>query len=416
MRQTQLFTKTRKEAPSDETSKNAQLLIKAGFINKELAGVYSYLPLGLTVIQKIKNIVNEEMRKLGSSEILMSTIQGKEIWETTNRWDDAQVDVWFKSKLKNGNDIGFGWSHEEPITNMMKSHINSYNDLPVFVHQFQNKLRNEVRAKSGIMRCREFIMKDMYSYATSEQDHMDFYNKTTTAYLNVFNHVGLGAITYVTSASGGLFTDKFSHEFQTICDAGEDVIYVSKDNKVALNEEIFNDETVSKLNYKKEDFEQKKAAEVGNIFTFGTKKCEELGLFYHDKEGVKQPVFLGSYGIGVTRLMGVLAEVFSDDKGLVWPKEVSPFQIHLVRLGVNENTIKSADDLYEKLKKSGVEVLYDDRDLRPGEKFADSDLIGIPVRFVVSDKTVEQEKIEFKRRTESESQLLSIDEALKMLV
>jgi prolyl-tRNA synthetase len=371
MKQSQLFTKTRKEAPADETSKNAQLLIKAGFINKELAGVYSYLPLGLRVIQKIKNIVNDEMNKLGSSEILMSTIQGKEIWEVTNRWDDKQVDVWFKSQLKSGNEIGFGWSHEEPITNMMKGHINSYNDLPRFVHQFQNKLRNEVRAKSGIMRCREFIMKDMYSYCATEKEHMDFYNKTTEAYLNVYRKIGLGDITFVTSASGGVFTDKFSHEFQTICDAGEDIIYVSNDNKVALNEEIFNDETVAKMGYKKEDFEAKKAAEVGNIFTFGTKKCEELGLFFHDKEGVKQPVYLGSYGIGVTRLVGVLAEVFADDKGLVWPKEVSPFHVHLVRLGVNEKTVEYADKLYSDLQKAGVEVLYDDRDLRPGEKFAD---------------------------------------------
>ena len=415
MRQTQLFTKTRKEAPADETSKNAQLIIKAGFIHKELAGVYSYLPLGIRVIQKIKNIVNNEMNKLGSSEILMSTIQNKEIWELTNRWDDKQVDVWFKSELKNGNDIGFGWSHEEPITNMMKSHINSYNDLPRFVHQFQNKLRNEVRAKSGIMRCREFIMKDMYSYATTENEHMDFYNKTTEAYLNVYKHIGLGDITFVTSASGGLFTDKFSHEFQTICDAGEDVIYVSKDNKIALNEEIFNDETLVKMGYKKEDFEPKKAAEVGNIFTFGTKKCEELGLFFHDKEGNKQPVYLGSYGIGITRLVGVLAEVFADEKGLVWPKEVSPFHVHLVRLGVNEKTVEYADNLYDKLTKAGVEVLYDDRDLRPGEKFADSDLIGIPVRFVVSDKTVEQDKVEVKFRTKAESEMMSEDEAVSAL-
>ncbi len=415
MKQSQLFTKTRKEAPADETSKNAQLLIKAGFIHKELAGVYSYLPLGLKVIQKIKNIVNDEMNKLGSSEILMSTIQNKEIWELTNRWDDKQVDVWFKSELKNGNDIGFGWSHEEPITNMMKSHINSYNDLPRFVHQFQNKLRNEVRAKSGIMRCREFIMKDMYSYCATEEDHMDFYNKTTEAYLNVYKKVGLGDITFVTSASGGVFTDKFSHEFQTICDAGEDIIYVSKDNKVALNEEIFNDETLTKMGYNKEDFEAKKAAEVGNIFTFGTKKCEELGLFFHDKEGVKQPVYLGSYGIGVTRLVGVLAEVFADEKGLVWPKEVAPFHVHLVRLGVNEKTVEYADKLYASLQKANIEVLYDDRDLRPGEKFADSDLIGIPVRFVVSDKTVEQDKVEVKYRTKAESEMMSVEDALNAL-
>jgi prolyl-tRNA synthetase len=415
MRQSQLFTKTRKEAPADEVSKNAQLLIRAGFIQKEMAGVYDYLPLGWRVIGKIKAIVAREMEMLGSSEIMMSTLQDKTVWETTDRWDDEKVDVWFKSALKNGNEIGFGWSHEEPITAMMTSHIGSFRDLPRYVHQFQNKLRNEVRAKSGIMRCREFIMKDMYSYAKNEEEHMAFYNKATQAYLNVYKAVGLGDITYVTSAAGGVFTDKFSHEFQTICDAGEDNIYVHKDGKLALNEEIFNDETLAKLGVSKSDFELKKAAEVGNIFTFGTKKCEQLGLHYTDAEGEKQPVFLGSYGIGVTRLMGVIAEIFSDDKGLVWPAAVAPFAVHLVRLGTSDATVSAADELYADLRKRGVEVLYDDRDLRPGEKFADSDLLGIPVRFVVSDKTVEAGKIEVKYRTSSASDLLDPEAALQAL-
>ncbi len=415
MRQSQLFTKTRKEVPSDETSKNAQLLIRAGFIHKEMAGVYDYLPLGLRVINKIKKIVNDEMINLGSQEMLMSSLQSKELWEKTDRWDDKNVDVWFKSQLKSGGEIGFGWSHEEPITSMLASHISSYTDLPKFVHQFQNKFRNEVRAKAGIMRCREFIMKDMYSYSIDEKNHIDFYDKATEAYLNVFKKVGLSDLTYVTSASGGVFTDKFSHEFQTLCEAGEDNIYVHKKEKLALNEEIFNEETLGKLNVKKEDFELKKAAEVGNIFTFGTEKCEQLGLYYKDENGNKKGVYLGSYGIGITRLMGVLAEVFGDDKGLVWPKEVAPFEVHLVRLGVNEETISHADKLYEKLNGEGIEVLYDDRNLRPGEKFADSDLIGIPVRFVVSDKTVSENKIEVKMRTESESKLLSETEALNII-
>jgi prolyl-tRNA synthetase len=285
MRQSQLFTKTRKEAPSDETSKNAQLLIKGGFIHKEMAGVYSMLPLGFKVMNKIKKIIAEEMEKLGSQEIIMSTLQPRDIWEKTDRWSSEKVDIWFKTELKNGNQIGLGWSHEEPITNMVKDHIASYKDLPVFVHQFQNKLRNEERAKSGVMRCREFVMKDMYSYTTSEEQHMDFYNKTIHAYMNVYKRLGLGDITYVTSASGGVFTDKFSHEFQTLCEVGEDTIYVHKDGKLAMNEEIFNEESLAKLGYKAEDFEIKKAAEVGNIFTFGTKKCEEMELFFTNKEG-----------------------------------------------------------------------------------------------------------------------------------
>ncbi len=416
MRQSKLFTKTRKEAPADETSKNAQLLIKAGFIHKELAGVYSILPLGLRVVNNIKKIVSEEMENLGSVELIMSTIQNKEIWEVTNRWDDAKVDVWFKSELKNGNQIGFGWSHEEPITNLMKYHISSYNDLPRYVHQFQNKMRNEVRAKSGIMRCREFVMKDMYSYSLTEQEHVDFYNKATDAYLNVYKRIGLGDITYVTSASGGVFTDKFSHEFQTICDAGEDNVYVHKDGKLALNEEVFNEATLADLKVNKDDFELKKTAEVGNIFTFGTGKCEEMGLYFTDKDGTKKPVYLGSYGIGVTRLMGVIAEVFSDEKGMYWPKAIAPFRVHLVRLGINDATVKFADDLYEKLKSSNIEVLYDDRDLRPGEKFADSDLIGIPTRLVVSDKTVEQNKVEVKERNSAESSMKSVEEVLSSLL
>lgn len=415
MRQSNLFTKTRKETPADETAKNAKLLIQAGFIHKEFAGVYSVLPLGLRVINKIKSIISEEMKKIGSTEIIMSTLQNKEIWQITDRWDDNRVDIWFKSALKNGNEVGFGWSHEEPITNMMKYHIGSYKDLPRHVHQFQNKLRNEIRSKSGIMRSREFIMKDMYSFSTDEKEHMDFYNKVIESYFNIFNKVGLGDVTYITSASGGVFTDKFSHEFQTICSSGEDNIYVHKDQKIAINEEIFTNDTVNKLGLNKSDFEMKKAAEIGNIFTFGTEKCDDLGLYFIDKDGNRKPVFLGSYGIGITRVMGVISEVLSDDHGLVWPKEIAPFNIHIVRLGESENVKKFADSLYEDLEKMNLEVLYDDRDLHPGEKFADSDLIGIPVRFVISEKTVAENKIEVKLRTEKSSKLLSKEEVLKLI-
>ncbi|MBP9732426.1 MAG: prolyl-tRNA synthetase [Candidatus Magasanikbacteria bacterium] len=410
MRQSQLFTKTRKEAPAEEVSKNAQLLIRAGFIHKEMAGVYSLLPLGLKVLNKVKKIVSEEMEKLGSTEIIMSTLQNKETWEKTDRWDDEKVDIWFKSALKNGNEVGFGWSHEEPITAMMKSYITSYTDVPRYVHQFQNKLRNETRAKSGIMRCREFVMKDMYSFCVSEEEHMEFYNKTIDTYLEVFKRVGLAEITHVTSAAGGVFTDKFSHEFQTICDAGEDVIYVHKDGKTVLNEEIFNEKTLQELNLSKSDFESKKAAEVGNIFTFGTKKCEQLDLYFNDAEGNRKPVFLGSYGIGITRLMGVVAEVFADDKGLKWPESIAPYHIHLVSLCREAEDVTTCNEIYETLQKKGIEVLYDDREARAGEKFADSDLIGIPVRVVVSPKTLANKSVEYKKRGETDATLLTIDE------
>lgn len=409
MRQSQLFTKTRREAPADEVSKNAILLTRAGFVHKELAGVYDYLPLGWRVVNKIKKIVSEEMERIGSAEFLMSSIQNKDLWEKTNRWSDEKVDIWFKSALKNGADIGFGWSHEEPIAALMTGHVASFRDLPVYVHQFQTKLRNEVRAKSGVMRGREFIMKDMYSFSRSEVEHNEFYEKATEAYLNVFRRVGLGDITYVTSASGGVFTDKFSHEFQTLCDAGEDNIYVHQDCKLAMNEEIFNDETLDKLSVSKDDFELKKAAEVGNIFTFGTEKCEQLGLYFNDENGEKVPVYLGSYGIGVSRLMGVLAEVFADEKGLVWPKEVAPFRVHLISLG-SEGALKElSDDVYKTLKAENIEVLYDDRDARAGEKFADSDLIGIPTRVIIGEKSLESKMLEVKDRKTGETTLMSIE-------
>ncbi|MBI2673712.1 MAG: prolyl-tRNA synthetase [Candidatus Zambryskibacteria bacterium] len=411
MRQSHLFTKTRREAPKDEEAKNAQLLIRGGFINKEMAGVYSFLPLGFNVIKNIKKIVAEEMEKLNSQEIIMSTLQNKETWEKTDRWNDEKVDIWFKSIFKNGSEVGLGWSHEEPIVEMMKSHISSYQDLPVTVHQFQNKLRNEARAKSGIMRCREFIMKDMYSFALTEENNAAFYNKVIDAYLNIFRRAGLGEMTFVTSASGGVFTDEFSHEFQTICDAGEDNIYVHKNGKLALNEEIFNDKTLKKLGAEKSDFEMKKTAEIGNIFNFGTKKSEQLGLYIKDRHGQKKAVFLSSYGIGITRLMGTIVEVLSDKKGIVWPEEIAPFHIHL--LSLSERTKNSADKIYEALTKEGVEVLYDDRDIRAGEKFADADLIGIPRHVIMGDKFSESGMLEVKDRSSDDTKKLTLAHLVK---
>jgi prolyl-tRNA synthetase len=392
-------------------SKNAQLLIRAGFIHKEMAGVYSILPLGMRVIAKIKKIVGEEMEKIGSQEILMSTLQNKELWEKTGRWDDEKVDVWFKSELKNGVAIGFGWSHEEPITEMMKLHIKSYANLPIAVHQFQNKLRNEVRAKSGIMRCREFVMKDMYFFAPTEESNTAFYDKSIEAYTNVFKRIGLGDITYVTSASGGAFTNKFSHEFQTICDAGEDTIYINKSKHIAVNEEVFNKDTLDRLGMKEEDFEKVKAAEVGNIFNFGTEKCEEMGLEYTDINGTKKLVHLSSYGVGITRLLGVITEVYADDAGLSWPEAVAPFQIHLVSLANgNEEITKEAEDIYKELLASGAEVLFDDRDARAGEKFADSDLIGIPKRIIISEKSLAQGVVEVKDRASGKVTMVPLNE------
>ncbi|OGG41958.1 prolyl-tRNA synthetase [Candidatus Kaiserbacteria bacterium RIFCSPHIGHO2_01_FULL_46_22] len=410
MRQSQLFTKTRKEAPADEAAKNAQLLIRAGYIAKEMAGVYSYLPLGLRVVEKIKQIVREEMNAIAGQELIMTALQRKELWESTGRWDDEVVDVWFKSSLKAGGEVGFGWSHEEPIGEMMKGYISSYKDLPISVYQFQTKLRNEMRAKSGVMRGREFVMKDMYSFCADEESHLTYYESTKPAYMKVFERLGIGDDTFVTFAAGGAFT-KFSHEFQTICEAGEDITYINKEKGIAINEEVLNDETLESLGITREELTETKTAEVGNIFNFGQQKAEDLGLMVKNKDGESIPVWMGSYGIGITRLVGVLVEKFADEKGIVWPEAVAPFKVHLVGLNSDDAEVKDfTDGIYLSLKEKGVEVLYDDRDLRAGEKFADSDLIGLPYRIVVSRKTKEEGKFEVVTRASGEVRLLTEEE------
>jgi prolyl-tRNA synthetase len=416
MRQSQLFTKTRKDSPKDEEAKNAQLLIRAGFVHKEMAGVYAYLPLGLRVLENIKRIVREEMNAVGGQELIMTSLQRKELWETTDRWNDEKVDVWFKSELKNGTEVGFGWSHEEPITEMMKQFVNSYRDLPAFVYQFQTKLRNELRAKSGIMRGREFVMKDMYSYTTDEATHTAFYNGVIDAYKKVFERVGLGDKTFLTFASGGAFT-QFSHEFQTLSEVGEDTIYVHKEKNIAINKEVLTDEVLAQLELKRDELEEMKSIEVGNIFNFGGEKSKELGLFYKNEAGEDSPVHLGSYGIGITRLMGTVVELFADEKGMVWPESISPFLVHLVLVTPNDvEATAYADALHADLVLAGVDVLYDDRDARAGEKLADADLIGIPARVIIGSKTLESGKIESVYRMNGQTNAVSREELLAFAI
>lgn len=397
MRQSQLFTKTRKEAPSDEVSKNAQLLIRAGFVYKVMAGVYAYTPLGLKVLENIKQIVREEMNAIEGQELIMTSLQCKDTWDGTGRWSDEAVDVWFKTKLQDGTELGLAWSHEEAIMEMMQGFVESYRDLPVSVYQFQTKLRNELRAKSGIMRGREFVMKDMYSLHATEESMDQYYDRVIEAYKKIYERLGIGNETYVTFASGGAFT-RFSHEFQTVCDAGEDILYVNSDKTVAVNEEVL-DEASHKLGVDKTSLTPVKSAEVGNIFKFGTEKSEKMHIVYIDKEGKQQPIYLASYGIGITRVMGVVVEKMSDEKGMVWPEAVAPFRYHLVSLaGTDTDVAAYADSLYEDLTAMGQEVLYDDRDLRAGEKFADSDLMGIPWRIVIGKKTLANDEIEMVNR------------------
>ncbi len=556
MKQSKLFTKTQKFAPKDEVSKNAQLLIRAGFVHKEMAGVYSFLPLGLRVVEKIKNVIRKELNKVDAQEIKMTALQKESVWQGTNRWDDEVVDDWFKTKLKNGRELGLAFTHEEPISFIMKNYISSYKDLPIYAYQFQTKFRNELRAKSGIMRGREFLMKDLYDFSKNKEDHLRFYEKMKEVYMNIFKRVGIGEQTYLTLSPGGSFS-KYSYEFQTLSEAGEDIVYIDKvtgecvnkdiaqgiaDKKnltkkekelqkieadreinidascqlygcepwrvlktvvyktekgdligvvirgdLEINELLLSDlisgkfrlaesgdlekaglvkgfispvgnpeginwwigdesiKTVKNYNtganeFKKDyinvnlerDFkidkwgnfavptenfkslagnkmEIKKSIEVGDIYTLEYKFSKPAGLTYKNEEGKEELVFMGSYGIGIGRLMGTIVEVLADEKGIVWPESVAPFQVHLINIGEEEK----AEEIYQQLSENGVEVLWDDRNISPGEKFADSDLIGIPYRIVVSSRSLESGGIELKKRTEEEGKIVKVEELVE---
>ncbi len=414
MRQSQLFTKTRREAPTDEVSKNAQLLIRAGFIHKEMAGVYDYLPLGLRVIDKLKEIIREEMNAIGGEEVLLSTLQDPEIWKATDRWSDEKVDVWFRTQLKNGTELGLGCTHEEPMVRMMRNHIASYRDLPRATYQFQTKFRNELRAKSGIMRGREFLMKDMYSFSKDQAGLDAFYEQAIQAYKNVYDRVGIGDKTFLTFASGGMFS-KYSHEFQTICEAGEDHIYIDDEKNLAVNDEVMQDEVLESLGTNRSKLREAKSIEVGNIFKYGTRYTKELGLTYKNEEGKDTHAVLGAYGIGLGRLMGTVVELYADEKGIVWPKEIAPFAVHLVQLGDDAEVRSEAEELYRELTAAGVETLWDDRDARAGEKFAESDLLGLPLRVIVSQKSLAEGKFECIERQSGRSDQRTSSELIASL-
>ncbi|MEA2065177.1 MAG: aminoacyl--tRNA ligase-related protein [Patescibacteria group bacterium] len=408
MKQSQLFAKTIKSYPKDEVSFNAQILIKAGFVYKEMSGVYTFLPLGLRVIEKIKNIIREELNNIGAFELKMTALQKKDIWEKTDRWDEKKVNDWFRTNLKNGTELGLAFTHEEPLTNLMKNYISSYRDLPTYVYQFQTKFRNELRAKSGLIRGREFIMKDLYDFSLNKKEHDKFYEKMKDVYMKIFNRVGIGSKTYLTMSSGGSFS-KYSFEFQTISDAGEDVILYDEKKRIAINKDDYSEEIFVDFNLKKEElnFKEARSIEVGDIYTLGEKYSKVLGLTYNDKNGNKNIVYMGSYGIGVPRLMGTAVEVFNDDKGIIWPEAIAPFRVHLISLNQNSQ----AENLYQDLQEVGIEVLYDDReDCSAGEKFTDADLIGCPYRIVVSKKTLEKNSIEIKKRNSEKCELVKISD------
>jgi prolyl-tRNA synthetase len=407
MRQTHLFTKTRKEAPKDEVSKNAELLIRAGYVHKEMAGVYSYLPLGMRVLQKIENIVRDEMNKIGGQEIRMATLHPSEPWKQTGAWD--KVDVVFKIMSRTEKEYTIGQSEEEIVTPIAKEYISSYKDLPLAIYQIGQKYRDELRAKSGIMRGREFTMKDMYSFHETQEDFDRFYEKAKEAYLRIYERCGL--VAKATEASGGSFTEKLSYEFMVLTDAGEDDILYCNECSYCANIEVSDQkEGDDCTRCGKGKLSRATASEVGNIFDLGKKYTHDFSLTFRNKDGEDQHPIMGCFGIGISRLMGVAAEALSDARGIVWPESIAPFAVHLVEIRAK----KEADELYEKLTRMGVEVLYDDREERAGEKFADSDLIGIPYRVVVSEKTVAAGKFEIKERQNGEVRILTEQELLEM--
>lgn len=409
MKQSQIFTKTQKENPKDEKSINAILLQRAGFIYKEMAGVYSFLPMGLMVLNKISNIVREEIQAIGGQEVDMAILQPKVLWQKTDRWDKGiGKEVMYKVEDEK-MEVGLGPTHEEMLTDIVKNHIESFEDLPFSAFQIQTKFRKEARAKSGLLRGREFLMKDLYSFHATTDDFKDFYEKSKQTYLKVFERCGLKAI--ITEASGGSFSKEFSHEFQVISQAGEDTIYYCDCGGFSQNEEVY-DRKITKCPACGKELQKAKSIEAGNIFSLGTKYAEPLGAFFTDKNGVKAPIIMGCYGIGVSRLMGIIVEVSNDNKGIIWPKTVAPFACHLLPIlsgkeGQDKEILEKADSIYNDLQKRGIGVLYDDRSKKSaGEKFADADLIGIPMRIVVSQKTIEKGGIELKERNNEKTEIV----------
>lgn len=414
MRLSQLFTKTSKNVPADAETANARFLVQAGFVHQEMAGVYSWLPLGLRVLRKVENIIREEMDALGAQEILMSALEPKENWETTGRWNT--VDVLFKVPSQTGKEYALGPTHEEIVTPLVGSFIRSYKDLPIAVYQIQTKFRDELRAKSGVMRGREFGMKDLYSFHATQNDLESFYQKALEAYLRVFTRCGLKV--KVTEASGGSFSKKLSHEFQVETDAGEDVILACPSCTFGQNSEVATMKDGDACPQCGAALGTKKGVEAGNIFDLGAKFAEAFKLEFTAENGERQTVVMGCYGIGTTRLVGTIVEASHDARGMIWPKSVAPFAVHLVTFKskdaeVQDRITEEAEDLYDALTKQGIEVLWDDRDASPGEKLADADLIGCPLRILLSEKSLNEQSAEWKLRADAESKLVKLEDVLE---
>ncbi|MFA6306686.1 MAG: aminoacyl--tRNA ligase-related protein [Patescibacteria group bacterium] len=408
MKQSQLFTKTERFAPKDEETINAQLLTRAGFTEKLMAGVYNYLPLGLLTLRKIEQVVREEMNKIGGQEILMAMLHPKENWEKTGGWDN--IDILFKIKSRTEKEYALGQSEEEVVTPLIMHRVQTSKNLPLAVYQIHWKFRDELRAKSGLLRGREFLMKDMYSFHADQDDFDKFYKIAKQAYLKIFERLGLTA--KVTEASGGSFSKKISYEFMVLTDAGEDDILYCDECVFCVNKEIAEQKEFDSCpKCKKGKLNRAKASEVGNVFDLGQKYGQDFGLSFKDEKGAKKYPVMGCYGIGISRLIGVIVEKMHDDKGIIWPEAAAPFKTHLISLGQNER----AEKIYSDLNKNQIEVLYDDREVSAGEKFADADLIGLPYRLVVSEKSLKAGGVELKKRAEKESKIIEEKNVIKEL-
>ena len=405
MRQSQLLPKTKREAPKDAESINHKLLVRAGFIDQLMAGSWTLLPLGLRVVNKINQIIREEMNATGAQELLMPLLHPKKVWNETGRWDKAK-EVMYQFKDSRGKEYALSFTHEEIVIDLLRKHITTYKDLPQAIYHFSTKFRNEKRARSGILRGREFMMKDLYSVHSTEKDFWKYYEEVKNAYSRIFKRLNFDF--RVTEAAGGVFTDNTTHEFQVLAKGGEDTIYYCNKCDWGANTEIFKGKKDGKCpNCKKGKILESKSIEVGNTFPFGTWYSERMRFYFTDKDGKKKPPFFGSYGIGSTRVMGALVEVNHDERGIAWDPKVSPFDVHLIELP----GAKNAEKIYRKLTEKGIEVLWDDRDVGAGEKFADSDLIGISVRLVISKET--GEKIEWKDRRSEKTKTLSLQEVVR---
>lgn len=413
MKYSKLFSKTLKSAPSNADTVNHRLLVQAGYVRQVMAGVYTYTPLGLRVLNKISNIIREEMNEIGGQEVLMPLLHPSSIWKQTGGWD--KIDVLFKVKSRTGRDYALAQSNEETVTPLVKEWIHSERDLPLAVYHINAKFRDELRSKSGILRGREFLMKDMYSWHSTQEDFDLFYRTVKEAYFKIFNRMGLSA--KATEASGGAFTEKVSYEFEVLSEAGEaHILHCENCNWCVNSDDIITykeGEDCHKCG--KAKLQSAKAAELGNVFDLGTKYTKAFDISINNAKGEKIYPIMGCYGIGVSRTMGVLVETFHDERGIIWPESVAPFKVHLISLaGKNTEVAKRADDVYAQLIKAQVEVLYDERDSAgAGAKLADADLLGIPYRVVVSEKT--GEAVELKKRSEKEAKLVGTEELLKSL-